>query len=98
MTALEPWLESADAPTRRALAYQLHDEMQQLLEHPGWLRLAGRLQELVEEGRTELELSTNPRHDDENRGVIRTLRTILELPAKAQAMAASEAQRHRGSE
>lgn len=94
MSKLQPWVEERNPQLRQAAALQVIDDMQKLVEHPGWLRLTGVLHELIEDGRDMLEQGGV--RDEESRGSIRALRRIEGLPAEAIRLAEADVKAHRG--
>lgn len=89
-----PWIYEDDPERRHALAGEVLQEMQSLLQHPGWKRLAGTIDQKVTAGRDAMERTG--RDIELQRGGLKALREIKGLPAHAIDRAGAELALHRG--
>lgn len=89
-----PWIYEDDPETRELLAEEVVREMHSLLDHPGWKRLVKVIDQKVTAGRDEMERTG--RDIDIQRGAIKMLRLVKNIPQRAVESATAELDKHRG--
>jgi hypothetical protein len=89
----QPWLESADAVEREALAQSQLDMALALGQSDAWQQIASAL--VAQIAATMNDLARSPKDDEQNRGVIRALNHVLSMPDNLIQAASAELDQHR---
>ncbi len=88
-----PWVGESDESERQALAAGMLDDILRLSQSAGWQHLVAAIDKQVEA--TLLDLSLSAKDDEQNRGVLRALHHVRQMPNKLVEAANVELERHR---
>lgn len=87
------WEDATEPAEREALAQSAYDLAASLAQSPGWAAVQSAIQQQIDD--TISDLARSSVDDERNRGIIRSLSHVLEMPERLLRAASSELNKHR---